>query len=384
MLPCATGRSPADGRQSPALTAPGAPPILVIGNTGDAATRYDDAVFVRRHAGRRPPGVRTTCEGHTAYGRDDCVDDAIHSYLSRPDRSRPRTRVQWRRRPYRTLRHAGSDDQGEPMMEYNLAQVHEAVERRVPDRECIVFRDRRLTYRAGRRPDPTARQRARGAGAWAPSRRPGRARPATRSGQDHLALYLHNGNEYLEAMLGAYKARVAPFNVNYRYVAEELALPARRTRAARAIVYHSAFAPTLAEVRDRAAPTSRCCCRSPTTPATTCCDGRRVVRGRAGRRADRRCRPGLADRWSPDDLYILYTGGTTGMPKGVLWRQADIFVGAMGGRRLDNGEEWASLDEIVDHGRQRRRREAHARPAVHARRRPLDGVQRLHRAATRW
>ena len=37
---------------------------------------------------------------------------------------------------------------------------------------------------------------------------------------------------------------------------------------------------------------------------------------------------------SPDDLYILYTGGTTGMPKGVLWRQADIYVGALGGRNL--------------------------------------------------
>ncbi len=51
---------------------------------------------------------------------------------------------------------------------------------------------------------------------------------------------------------------------------------------------------------------------------------------------------------SPDDLYILYTGGTTGMPKGVLWRQADIFVGAMGGRNLGTGEEWASMEEIVE------------------------------------
>ncbi|MDP7571260.1 MAG: AMP-binding protein, partial [Myxococcota bacterium] len=41
---------------------------------------------------------------------------------------------------------------------------------------------------------------------------------------------------------------------------------------------------------------------------------------------------------SPDDLYILYTGGTTGMPKGVLWRSADIYVAAMGGRRLDGME----------------------------------------------
>jgi acyl-CoA synthetase (AMP-forming)/AMP-acid ligase II len=53
---------------------------------------------------------------------------------------------------------------------------------------------------------------------------------------------------------------------------------------------------------------------------------------------------------SPDDLYILYTGGTTGMPKGVLWRSADIYVAAMGGRRLD-GSEFASLDEVVEYAR---------------------------------
>ena len=42
------------------------------------------------------------------------------------------------------------------------------------------------------------------------------------SGQDHLGIYLRNGNEYLEAMIGAYRARVAPFNVSYRYVEDEL------------------------------------------------------------------------------------------------------------------------------------------------------------------
>src|SRR5512139_3928583 len=105
-------------------------------------------------------------------------------------------------------------------MEFNLAQVHEAVAAAVPDRECVVWRDRRLSYA-----EITERTRrlanhllGRGLGV--------RAERATlgghESGQAHLACYLHNGNEYLEAMLGAYKARVAPFNVNYRYVTEEL------------------------------------------------------------------------------------------------------------------------------------------------------------------
>ena len=68
------------------------------------------------------------------------------------------------------------------------------------------------------------------------------------SGQDHVALYLYNGNEYLEGMLGAFKARCAPFNVNYRYVEEEL-LYLFDNADARAVIYHAAFAPTLEKIR---------------------------------------------------------------------------------------------------------------------------------------
>jgi acyl-CoA synthetase (AMP-forming)/AMP-acid ligase II len=68
---------------------------------------------------------------------------------------------------------------------------------------------------------------------------------------------------------------------------------------------------------------------------------------------------------SPDDLYILYTGGTTGMPKGVLWRQADIYVGALGGRNLGTGAEWESVDEIVDGARNAGARLLPAPPFMH-------------------
>ena len=70
---------------------------------------------------------------------------------------------------------------------------------------------------------------------------------AWESPHDHVALYLHNGPEYLEGMLGAWKARCAAINVNYRYVAGELAYVLRDSAAA-AVVYHASFAPTLAEV----------------------------------------------------------------------------------------------------------------------------------------
>src|SRR5665647_2599994 len=104
-------------------------------------------------------------------------------------------------------------------MEFNLAQVHEAVAEAIPDRECIVWRDRRLTY--GQVTDRTRRlaNHLLSRGLAVTSERSSLA--GHQSGQVHLACYLHNGNEYLEAMLGSYKARVAPFNVNYRYVAEE-------------------------------------------------------------------------------------------------------------------------------------------------------------------
>ncbi len=225
-------------------------------------------------------------------------------------------------------------------MEFNLAQIHESVAAAIPDRECIVWRDRRLTYaEVGDRTRRLANHLlARGLTVTGE-----RAQlEGHESGQAHLACYLHNGNEYIEAMLGSYKARVAPFNVNYRYVTEELRYLLNDS-GARAIVYHSAFAERLAEVRGEL----------PALEVLLQVDDGSGAPLLAGAEwyedALAAASPGLPEvSYSPDDLYILYTGGTTGMPKGVLWRQADIFVGALGGRNLATGQEWTSLEEITE------------------------------------
>jgi acyl-CoA synthetase (AMP-forming)/AMP-acid ligase II len=225
-------------------------------------------------------------------------------------------------------------------MEFNLAQVHEAVSAAVPDRECIVWRDRRLTY--GEVTERTRRlaNHLLGEGLTVTAERD--QLEGHESGQAHLACYLHNGNEYIEAMLGAYKARVAPLNVNYRYVAEELRY-LLSDAGAQAIVYHSAFADRLAEVLPDL-PQLRVLLQVDDGSGAALLPGATWYEDALAAAS-----PQLpAVTWSPDDLYILYTGGTTGMPKGVLWRQADIFVGAMGGRNLGTGTEWESLEQITD------------------------------------
>ena len=223
-------------------------------------------------------------------------------------------------------------------MEFNFADVHEAIASAIPDREALVFRDRRFTHRE-------LADRTRRLANYLLSRgvtvREERASLAGHeSGQDHVALYLYNGNEYLEGMLGAWKARAASLNVNYRYVEEELLYLFENSQA-RAVVYHAEFAPQIEAIREKLP-------RLDVLLQVADDSGNDLLPGAvdyeealAGASADR---PGVTP--SGDDLYIVYTGGTTGMPKGVLWRSADIFVAAMGGRKPD-GVELESLAELA-------------------------------------
>ena len=192
-------------------------------------------------------------------------------------------------------------------MEFNLADVNDAVSAAIPDRECIVWRDRRLSYRdVAQRTNQLANHLiAAGLG----SHRDRSSLAGHESGQDHLACYLHNGNEYIEAMLGAYKARVAPFNVNYRYVAEELRYLLTDAEA-RAIVFHSAFADRLAEVLPDL-PALRVLLQVDDGSGAPLLPGAQWYEAAL---AAASTEPPSIER-SPDDLYILYTGGTPlGMP----------------------------------------------------------------------
>ena len=206
-----------------------------------------------------------------------------------------------------------------------LAAVHEAIAASRPDEYCLVFRDRRFTWQ--QITDRTRRLANalldRGLGCHTE-----RSELANHvSGQDHLAIYLHNGNEYLESMLGALKARVCSMNVNYRYVAEELHYLLTDAQAT-AIVVHSQFAPTLAEVLPQL-PHLRVILQVDDESGNDLLPG--AVWYEDALAAASPERPAVD--WSGDDLYMLYTGGTTGMPKGVMWRNGDAMVECFGGSR---------------------------------------------------
>ena len=232
--------------------------------------------------------------------------------------------------------------------QFDLATVSEVVASAVPDREAIIFGDRRLTFGelAERSRRLASYLHEHGLGCHTER---GDLQPHE-SCQDLVALYLYNGNEYIEGMLGCAKARAASFNVNYRYVAEELRYLFDNA-SARGVIFHASFAPVVTSLLASMSPEERD--RIGVLLQVADDSGEALVAGAVDYEealaASDPAGPGLTP--SPDDIYVVYTGGTTGMPKGVLWRSDDIFMNAMGGKEVGTWVEMQSYDQIAERAR---------------------------------
>lgn len=225
------------------------------------------------------------------------------------------------------------------MSEFTVPAVAHAVATAIGERELIVQGDKRYSYaqvveRANRLATYLHSQ-----GLGCHTERSDLA--GHEVGQDLLGLYAYNGNEFVEALLGSFAARVAPFNVNFRYVKNELQY-LLEDAGATALIYHAAFAPRVAEVLSDL-PGLRVLIQIADDSGNELLDC--AVDYEDALASVSSGPPPLQQ--SPDDLYVLYTGGTTGMPKGVLWRQHDIFMTSFGGRDLYTGQPVGSIDEIT-------------------------------------
>jgi acyl-CoA synthetase (AMP-forming)/AMP-acid ligase II len=209
-------------------------------------------------------------------------------------------------------------------MAWNIADLIEHVVDTVPDRVALIVGDRVETYA---QLEENANRLAHHLAA-----------NGVKAG-DHVGIYAFNSHEFVETILAAYKLRAVPINVNYRYVEAELRYLFDNADLV-ALVHDAQFTSRIAAVRDAV----------PTLQHTIVIDdGSGVDASSLGSvpYADALA-SGSPDRdfgpRSDDDIYVLYTGGTTGMPKGVVWRQEDVLCVLGGLVNFDTGirveDEW--------------------------------------------
>ena len=203
-------------------------------------------------------------------------------------------------------------------MAFNIADLFEHAVDAVPDRLALIVGDRRLTYREL---DERANRLAHHL-----------ATEGIGNG-DHVGIYGYNSTEFVETMLASYKLRAVPINVNYRYVEEELRYLFDNADLA-ALVVERQFVPRVAAVLDDL-PLLRhvVVVDDGSGEDLSPVSGVDYDKALAGASPDRDF-----EARSDDDLYILYTGGTTGMPKGVIWRHEDVFRTLGGGINFTTGE----------------------------------------------
>jgi fatty-acyl-CoA synthase len=206
------------------------------------------------------------------------------------------------------------------LLEWSLPAVHDLIADAVPDREMVVWNGTRRTYgEVARRSRSIASYlAANGIGL----RRERAELERWECGQDTVALVLRNRPEYLEAMFGCYRARAVPFNVNHHYTATEMAGILHMTDPT-AVIYQRSLGPLVARALGG---------HEVVLVDVDDGSGAASLPGSVSFEAVATASPsGSLPPTSPDDLYLVCTGGTTGAPKAVLWRQADIYVSAMGG-----------------------------------------------------
>ncbi|TQM33237.1 AMP-binding protein [Nocardia bhagyanarayanae] len=217
-------------------------------------------------------------------------------------------------------------------MQFNLADVFETVAAAVPDRVALTYEGEHRTYA---RLDAEANKVARllseaGIGAG-----------------EHVSLFLKNSVEHVTAILGLIKIRAVPINVNYRYTPAELEYIFTNSDSVAVIVELPEHQRTLAGLLD-ACPLVR------TVIVVGAIEGE--LRAAAEARSIAVVPFADAETYSPamefaprtgDELYLLYTGGTTGYPKGVMWRHDDFFRKPLSGGNPYGADARQDLAEIA-------------------------------------
>jgi acyl-CoA synthetase (AMP-forming)/AMP-acid ligase II len=190
------------------------------------------------------------------------------------------------------------------MTAWNFADVWEAIAEVQPDAPALI---RGASVRSWAEFD----QRASALGA--------RLVEAGLSRQSRVAQYLMNSMEYVESLFATFKVAMVPVNTNYRYVADELAY-LWIDAGVEAVMFHGSFTESATQVRSRVPDVKLWLwvddgmgeCPEWAEPYEVAAQSGALLTTESSSR-------------SGDDLFLLYTGGTTGQPKGVMWRQDDLF-----------------------------------------------------------
>ncbi len=217
------------------------------------------------------------------------------------------------------------------MATYNFADLFELIVDVVPDRPALIVGDTRRTFA-----ELDARANALGHHLLA----------AGIGAGDHVGIYATNGKEWVEAMLAAYKIRAVPVNVNYRYVEDELIYLFDNADVV-ALVALQEYGPRLANVVPKVDGLRHVIISADDSGAAL--EGFDRVdyeQAIAGSSSERDFGPR-----SNDDIYLLYTGGTTGWPKGVMWRQEDVFFALCGGIDAFTGDRFTSPEDLSNRAR---------------------------------